>query len=166
MSTPQRIQLSRAKGWRMPPDTIKVSRPSVWGNPFNATQTYLSFPVARRYEGQYMADLVPRRGKPSLESCIDLYMAWLFAQLCNDRDFLEPLRGKNLACWCAPGALCHADVLLDLANREGMKPGHTTMADVQRCTTAAELHEQIRRSNELNAAEIAERVMDKARGKS
>ena len=27
------------------------------------------------------------------------------------------LRGKNLACWCAPGAPCHADVLLDLAKR-------------------------------------------------
>jgi hypothetical protein len=27
------------------------------------------------------------------------------------------LRGKNLACWCAPDALCHADVLLELANR-------------------------------------------------
>ncbi len=26
------------------------------------------------------------------------------------------LRGKNLACWCAEGAPCHADVLLDLAN--------------------------------------------------
>jgi hypothetical protein len=26
------------------------------------------------------------------------------------------LGGKNLACWCAEGAACHADVLLDLAN--------------------------------------------------
>lgn len=30
---------------------------------------------------------------------------------------LEPLRGKNLACWCKPDARCHADVLLELANR-------------------------------------------------
>ena len=29
---------------------------------------------------------------------------------------LLPLRGKNLACWCAPGSPCHADVLLALAN--------------------------------------------------
>ncbi|MDX0178660.1 DUF4326 domain-containing protein [Sinorhizobium meliloti] len=27
------------------------------------------------------------------------------------------LRGKNLACWCRPGAPCHADVLLQVANR-------------------------------------------------
>lgn len=28
----------------------------------------------------------------------------------------QELRGKNLACWCAIGAACHADVLLEIAN--------------------------------------------------
>jgi len=28
------------------------------------------------------------------------------------------LRGKNLACWCPLDSPCHADVLLELANRE------------------------------------------------
>jgi len=32
-------------------------------------------------------------------------------------DIVAALRGKNLACWCKPGFPCHADVLLDLANR-------------------------------------------------
>ena len=32
--------------------------------------------------------------------------------------YLATLRGKNLACWCKPGAACHADVLLRLANDE------------------------------------------------
>jgi hypothetical protein len=31
---PQRIQLSREKGWRKPEGTVVVSRPSKWGNPF------------------------------------------------------------------------------------------------------------------------------------
>lgn len=31
---PQRIQLSRAKGWKMPPNTVKVDRTTKWGNPF------------------------------------------------------------------------------------------------------------------------------------
>jgi len=26
------------------------------------------------------------------------------------------LRGRDLACWCKPGAPCHADVLLEIAN--------------------------------------------------
>ena len=32
MSTPIRIQLSRRKGWRMPPNTVKVDRTTKWGN--------------------------------------------------------------------------------------------------------------------------------------
>jgi hypothetical protein len=32
MSAPVRIQLSRRKGWRMPPDTISVARPTEYGN--------------------------------------------------------------------------------------------------------------------------------------
>ena len=30
--------------------------------------------------------------------------------------WLAPLRGRDLACWCAPGLPCHADVLLSAAN--------------------------------------------------
>jgi len=29
----------------------------------------------------------------------------------------DHLRGKNLACWCALDQPCHADVLLELANK-------------------------------------------------
>jgi hypothetical protein len=32
---------------------------------------------------------------------------------------LEPLRGKDLACWCPLSEPCHADVLLELANGVG-----------------------------------------------
>ena len=34
MSKPKRIQRSRAKGWKMPANTIYVGRPTVWGNPY------------------------------------------------------------------------------------------------------------------------------------
>ncbi|MFZ5773087.1 MAG: DUF4326 domain-containing protein, partial [Thermodesulfobacteriota bacterium] len=30
---------------------------------------------------------------------------------------LDDLRGKDLACWCKDGEPCHADVLLEMANR-------------------------------------------------
>jgi hypothetical protein len=33
---PERIRLSRGKGWRMPPNTVKVDRSTRWGNPFRA----------------------------------------------------------------------------------------------------------------------------------
>ena len=32
--TPIRIQRKRTKGWRMPPNTVYVGRPTIWGNPF------------------------------------------------------------------------------------------------------------------------------------
>lgn len=30
---------------------------------------------------------------------------------------LSELKGKDLACWCKEGSVCHADVLLELANK-------------------------------------------------
>ena len=39
-SLPRRVQLRRTKGWRMPPNTVKVSRPSKWGNPFVVGRMY------------------------------------------------------------------------------------------------------------------------------
>jgi hypothetical protein len=111
MKAPQRIRLSRAKGWRMPPNTVKVDRSSRWGNPFNTTQHFVAFG-----DRGYPVPLVRLKAPPSLDRCIDLFVAYLRARLEADPDFLEPLRGKNLACWCLDDAPCHADVLLRLAN--------------------------------------------------
>src|SRR5215470_5690297 len=35
---PNRVQLQRVKGWRMPPNTRKVDRTTVFGNPFDSVQ--------------------------------------------------------------------------------------------------------------------------------
>jgi len=32
--TPVRVQRKRTKGWRMPENTVSVTRPGRWGNPF------------------------------------------------------------------------------------------------------------------------------------
>jgi hypothetical protein len=102
VSNPRRVQLSRAKGWRMPPNTVKVDRTTRWGNPF---------PVGA--EGPMGRQANDKEGA----------VGFFAAMMCDDelhdaanypRD-LSPLRGKNLACWCS-GPWCHADVLLDLAN--------------------------------------------------
>lgn len=91
----------------MPPNTVKVDRSTRWGNPFNATQSYIC------HRG---GQLVALHEPPSLGRCLDLFNAYLLAHTLRDPKFLDPLRGKNLACWCKPGAPCHADVLLRLAN--------------------------------------------------
>lgn len=112
---PIRIQLSRTKGWRMPHNTVKAARPSIWGkNPFKA--------AGYREAGYRGTDAELHA------ACVNAFRAWLAG---SDRDWMGPqseaareailsslpeLRGKNLACWCQPGSPCHADVLLDIAN--------------------------------------------------
>jgi hypothetical protein len=41
MTAPTRIQLRLTKGWRMPPNTVKVDRSTRWGNPFKVGDKYL-----------------------------------------------------------------------------------------------------------------------------
>lgn len=113
MTAPVRVQLSRQKGWRLPANTMKVDRSTRWGNPFNATADYCPFYPPSIYP----APMVRFRAPASLEKCIDLFIAYLRGILASKPDFLQPLRGKNLACWCPLDRPCHADVLLDLANR-------------------------------------------------
>lgn len=96
MTAPIRIRLSRAKGWRIPENTVVVSRPTKWGNPFIVGEDVPGMP-----------------GEPMDAEDAAQYFR-LFTVEGMD---LSPLRGKNLACWCALAAPCHADVLLDLANR-------------------------------------------------
>lgn len=81
-------------------NAVYVGRPTKWGNPFThllVANAKAQFQVATREEAV-------RRYEEYLRSRPDLMAA------------LHELRGRDLACWCAPSA-CHADVLLRLANR-------------------------------------------------
>jgi len=84
----KRIQRKRTKGWRMPPNTVYVGRPSKWGNPYVVT--------------------LPG----DLETCLERYSNWLSERIADDPNFLDPLMGKDLACWCPLDRPCHADILL------------------------------------------------------
>ena len=43
---PIRIQRKRTKGWRMPPNTVYVGRPTIWGNPFHVYEGDRAEPAA------------------------------------------------------------------------------------------------------------------------
>lgn len=94
---PERVQLSRAKGWRMPPNTVKVDRTTKWGNPYKVGDS----------------------GIPDADVAVYRFSLWL-RHTVEGRELqlaaIAQLRSKNLACWCKPGTPCHADVLLELAN--------------------------------------------------
>lgn len=102
---PIRIQRKRTKGWKMPPNTVYVGRPSEFGNPYQVGELHNSkYPVTieqaiaffRLDIEQYDAVF---HGEKS---------AWIRGKL----------KGKNLACWCPLDKPCHADILLKIANEQ------------------------------------------------
>ena len=124
MSEPQRIQLSRRKGWRMPENTVSVARPGRWGNPFRILNEE-GWPLITRSDGsgcfnkrEHGPGAVPG-GEGTNWDNVHAHAVALFRERAVDGlPDLTPLRGKNLACWCPLGQPCHADVLLELANAE------------------------------------------------
>ena len=93
---PRRIQRKRIKGWKMPPNTVYVGRPSKWGNPWIPTSDSLR------------------------EECVEHFRQWAngYGNKRNKPFNVLELRGKNLACFCPLDQPCHADVLLELANKD------------------------------------------------
>lgn len=104
---PERIQLRRSAGWRMPAGTIKVDRSTRWGNPFRASALMSSEAVTRLYE-----DWICGRLSDTDPALFD--QAGAPPAIAEIR---AKLRGKHLACWCSlTQPYCHAEVLLRLAN--------------------------------------------------
>lgn len=122
---PKRIQRKRVKGWRMPPNTVYVGRPTKWGNPFEAGIDGTRDECVDLYRRGIIAARAAWFGGPesifSPENKL-LYEAWESAAPHLQATFIEgsldELVGKNLACWCPLDQPCHADVLLELANSE------------------------------------------------
>ena len=124
---PKRIQRKRTKGWRMPDNCVCVSRPTKWGNPFRAGDDHPHYP-----------------GIPmSPAHAVEFYRGYL-----RDRpELVEQIRmelsGKDVACWCSLDAVCHGDVLLEIAN-SGMN------AEVARLQAEnARLRKQVEQLSEL-----------------
>jgi len=88
--TPKRIQRKRTKGWKMPPNCVYVGRPTKWGNPFAVDEYGREEAVALFKHNLTNAQIKAARNE---------------------------LRGKDLACFCKIGDLCHADVLLEVSNQ-------------------------------------------------
>jgi hypothetical protein len=123
VSKPTRLRLSRAKGFDLQTlslatnglPAIVVARPTKWGNPFVVGQD-----GTRRDVTTLFSLLISGR--------ICLTCKTGSAEQLERRTYivrnLDALRDKNLACWCPldawdpMGPKCHADVLLDIANRD------------------------------------------------
>lgn len=141
MSHPARLQLSRAKGSRLPANAVRCDRATALGNPWAAGD-----PGALRL----MVETVSGRGArwsacPPLpraitqQDAVAAHAAWLRDGTLLLPDNLSPsgefmirddlldlrdqvlgrlklLSGRSFACWCKPGSPCHADTLMRFAN--------------------------------------------------
>jgi hypothetical protein len=99
MEKPQRVQRKRTKGFIMPPNTVYVGRPTKWGNPYKVGKLSedASYPVTS-------------------EQAVAFYTHYITVN--NLLPYImTALKGKNLACWCPLDQVCHADVLLRIANQ-------------------------------------------------
>lgn len=77
----------------MPANTVYVGRPTKWGNPESAETC------------------------GSKQRAVANFSNWINGMILIGARDIEELRGKDLACWCPLDQPCHADVLLELANR-------------------------------------------------
>jgi len=96
----------------MPPNTVYVGRPSRWGNDNKVGDPY---PFVNDHT-------------TTVEDAVWLFEVDLKAMegLGTLDEFLAPLHGKDLACWCKEGSVCHGDVLLKYANRSARPMGGLT----------------------------------------
>jgi len=95
--SPTRIQRKRTKGWRKPEGAVIVTHPTQWQNPHR--------PKVRTPEAN--AEAVRLFREDLLAGRLKITVA----------DVQRELRGRDLCCYCKPELPCHADVLIEVANR-------------------------------------------------
>lgn len=108
---PRRIQMTRRRPWRRDhPDAVIVARPSKWGNPFRVG---ISVCAGAGRDFRMHAVVTP-------EDAVTFFREMLEMDKRNypgNEEIRARLQGHDLACWCPLDRPCHADVLLEIANR-------------------------------------------------
>lgn len=108
---PQRIRLSRRRGWRKPEGAVVVARPSRWGNPFRLAEYKQDHPRDAGFTERDWRRLAVDDFRRMIEGRRPAPGRYPGADEIRDL-----LAGHDLACWCPLDEPCHADVLLEVAN--------------------------------------------------
>ena len=125
MSEPKRVQRCRTAGMPgMPKGAKYVGRPTRWGNPFRiyhghssigpewsvARETWRHIPASECVYGYVTSSDL------NAEAAVELYQTLIDVRARDEgdrlREWLAPLAGWDLACWCPLDQPCHVDVLL------------------------------------------------------
>lgn len=137
---PERIQLKRTRGWRLPPGARSVARPTIYGNPFgledelargNPLRPYLDAAVLEVTGVDPAADDVVI---PTLRVvAVAAHRLWLKDQPALIEQARRELRGCDIGCWCSlPEAgqpdICHGFTWLCVANDLPLPPEGSSIA--------------------------------------
>jgi hypothetical protein len=113
-ATPVRVQRKRTKGFKLQEASpnglpvVYVGRPTKYGNKHK------------------MTDMRPPNEKLARELAVVAYENDLRRELEQNPHFLDPLKGKNLACWCplqdknGNSIPCHADIIIKIMKERGI----------------------------------------------
>ena len=118
---PKRIQRKRTKGWRMPGNTVSVTRPGIYGNPFSEKLGISKEVCIALYKnmvrGVFDPTIINQLSDANFDAVYQAHSQWLKRIGDHPTEFIRrELRGKNLACFCKVGDPCHADILLAICN--------------------------------------------------
>ena len=122
---PIRIQRQRVKGWRLPENTVIVTRPSALGNPFQVYQVHKEFfaiqvsirakaKVKEVFESDFKGKFWETKAE-GIAAAVEGFRRYAT----EDPEFnylVKGMQGLNVCCFCKPGSPCHGDVILEIAN--------------------------------------------------
>lgn len=94
----------------MPEGAVYVGRPTVWGNPFRPSSKDLMWCG----HSIVFTDTGIEDGPMGADGAVYHFRLVALDRMMREPDWVTPLRGKDLACWCPLDRPCHADVLLEL----------------------------------------------------
>ncbi len=108
----ERVQRKRTKGFKLPENTVCVTRGTKWGNPFAVLQEGKEWVVLGEC-GNYWGAIYGNKDDAARKA-VECYSGWIDGQIGIKNLDINELKGKNLACFCSLDSPCHADYLLEL----------------------------------------------------
>ncbi len=117
----KRIQRKRTLGWKMPENTVSITRPGRFGNPFR---------IGWWYRQDDLSGVTGMPTRPSeynslqwsqiedAQHAVDRFHRYIWAEgskrkNCEINKLAMELKNKDVACWCKENEPCHGDVWLE-----------------------------------------------------
>lgn len=116
---PERIRLSRQRGWRKPEGCIVIRRPTKWGNPYKVVSgdagCWQIETIVPHLIPRVLAYASKREATVSAVALFRLALVTGKLEVTVD-DVRRELAGHDLGCTCSLDEPCHGDPLLTIAN--------------------------------------------------